>query len=96
MPFLVPGLLRALVALAATGDGAWIRTARGPEPLVACYRQSAAAHIRQAIGSGHLRAAELDQRLSLHELSVQDVAAFGPAERVLANLNTPEDYGRVQ
>jgi molybdopterin-guanine dinucleotide biosynthesis protein A len=96
MPFLVEGLLRALVSAADDDDGAWIKTTRGPEPLVACYRQSARSVIRESIASGHLRAAELDQRLRLRALTEADVAAFGPVERLLANVNTPEDYARVQ
>ena len=96
MPFLVADLLNALVTLAGSADGAWVRTSRGPEPLVACYRQHARTAIRGAIQSGHLRAAELDRVLALRELTETDVAAFGPVDRLLANLNTPEDYARVQ
>ena len=96
MPFLVEGLLRALLALAESGDGAWVRTARGPEPLVACYRQHARERIREAVESGHLKAAELGDRLTMRELTAQDVSAFGSIERLLENLNTPEDYARVQ
>jgi molybdopterin-guanine dinucleotide biosynthesis protein A len=96
MPFLVEGLLRALVARAESGDGAWVRTPRGPEPLVACYRQQARERIREAIESGRLKAAELGERLTMQELTEEDISAFGPAERLLVNLNTPEDYARVQ
>jgi molybdopterin-guanine dinucleotide biosynthesis protein A len=96
MPFLVEGLLRALLIQAGTGDGAWVRTARGPEPLVACYRQSALAAIHDAIVSGHFKAADMGQYLKLAELSEEDVQAFGPPDHVLANLNSPEDYARVQ
>jgi molybdopterin-guanine dinucleotide biosynthesis protein A len=96
MPFLVEGLLRALLALAVSGDGAWVRTARGPHPLVACYRQQARKSIREAIDSGQLKATELDKVLTLRELTEDDVARFGPAERLLTNVNTPEDYARIQ
>ncbi len=96
MPFLVAGLLRALLALAASADGAWVRTSRGPEPLVACYRQQALTKIREAIESGQLKAAELNNVLTLRELTEHDVSAFGPVDLLLANLNTPEDYARVQ
>ena len=96
MPFLVPGLLRALTVLAESGDGAWVRTTRGPEPLIACYRQAARDRIREAVETGDLKAASLDQRLQLRELTEQDVAAFGSVELLLANLNTPEDYAQVQ
>ena len=96
MPFLVEPLLQALLAFAESGDGAWVRTGRGPGPLVACYRQSARARIHEAIEAGHLKAADLGLRLTMGELSEQDVSAFGDPDRVLANLNTPEDYARVQ
>ena len=96
MPFLVEGLLRSLAARAESGDGAWVRTARGPEPLVACYRQQARERIREAIESGHLKAADLGERLTMQELTEQDVSAFGSVDRLLANVNTPEDYARVQ
>ena len=96
MPFLVEPLLQALLALAQSGDGAWVRTSRGPEPLVACYRQSARERIREAIAAGHLKAADLGLTLNIGELSEQDVAAFGDPGHMLANLNTPEDYARVQ
>ncbi len=96
MPFLVEPLLQSLLVLAASGDGAWVRTRRGPEPLVACYRQSARERIREAIEAGHLKAADLGLQLRMGELSEQDMAAFGDPDRVLANLNTPEDYARIQ
>ncbi len=96
MPFLVAGLLDALLTLSESCDGAWVRTARGPEPLVACYRQSARGRIHEAIASGHLKAAELGRRLHLRELSEQEVSVFGPADHLLTNLNTPGDYARLQ
>jgi molybdopterin-guanine dinucleotide biosynthesis protein A len=73
-----------------------VRTTRGPEPLIACYRQAARGGIREAVETGDLKAASLGQRLQLRELTEQDVAAFGPVELLLANLNTPEDYAQVQ
>ncbi|NQW03785.1 MAG: molybdenum cofactor guanylyltransferase [Acidobacteria bacterium] len=96
MPFLAEGLLRALVAHAADADAAWVHTQRGPEPLVACYRRTALAPIKAAVMAGDLKVADLGQRLRIHALSGRDLAAFGAAEQLLTNLNTPEDYARVQ
>lgn len=96
LPFLTEGLLRALLALAESGDGAWVETPRGPEPLVACYRQSARGPIRAAITAGHLKAADLAQHLRLHALSGDALSVFGAPAHLLDNLNTPEDYARVQ
>ena len=96
LPFLTEGLLRALLTLAESGDGAWVETTRGPEPLVACYRQSARGPIRAAIMSGRLKAADLGHHLKLHALSGDALSAFGAPAHLLDNLNTPEDYARVQ
>jgi molybdopterin-guanine dinucleotide biosynthesis protein A len=96
MPFLVAGLLSALATLAESGDGAWVVTTRGPEPLLACYRQPARTGISEAIAAGDLRASALGDRLTMRALTEAEVAAFGPVDRLLANLNTPEEHSRVQ
>jgi molybdopterin-guanine dinucleotide biosynthesis protein A len=96
LPFLTEDLLRALVALAEDADGAWVETARGPEPLVACYRQSARLPIRAAITAGRLKAADLREHVTMRALTGAALSAFGSPDHLLDNLNTPEDYGRVQ
>ncbi len=96
LPFLTEGLLRALLTLAESGDGAWVETPRGPEPLVACYRQSARGPIRDAITGGRLKAADLGRHLRLRALAGDALSAFGAPAHLLDNLNTPEDYARVQ
>jgi hypothetical protein len=30
------------------------------------------------------------------ELDARELARFGPAARLLANINTPDDYARIQ
>lgn len=96
MPFLDAGLLRRLAALASDGDGAWVRTARGVEPLLACYRRTAREVIRTEIVRKRLKAADLGSVLHMIEVGPADVARFGPVDRLLANVNSPADYARVQ
>ncbi len=96
LPFLDAGLLRRLVELAARADGAWVRSARGPEPLLACYRRTARDRVRQAIDAGRLKAGDLDTVLALAEIPPEELERYGPASRLLANVNTPEDHARVQ
>lgn len=96
LPFLDAALLSRLVAISEGRDGAWARSARGVEPLVACYRRAAQGRIRERLLAGRLRATELADVLDMAELSGADLAAFGDPERLLANLNTPDDYARVQ
>ena len=86
LPFLETAWLEQLVELSTGRDGAWIRTARGPEPLVACYRRRARAAIKAQIDAGDLTAAHLGRVLNLAELDAPD--------RLLVNINTPEDYDR--
>jgi molybdopterin-guanine dinucleotide biosynthesis protein A len=96
LPFLHAGVLARLVERAGQGDGAWVRTPRGVEPLLACYRQRARARVRAEIEAGRLKAGALGSVLSMAELGLDELAEFGAPERLLANINTPGDYARVQ
>lgn len=96
LPFLSEALLRALAELAADRDGAWIRTQRGAEPLIACYQRASLGAITDAISRGDLKAADLDRRLNLAEMDEDTLARFGRPDELLANVNTPDDYARIQ
>lgn len=96
MPFLSTGLLGELAARATTADGAWVRTTRGVEPLLACYQTRAAAIVRQQIEGGRLRAADLGSVLRMRNLDESEIEQYGPVDRLLTNVNTAEDYARVQ
>jgi molybdopterin-guanine dinucleotide biosynthesis protein A len=96
MPFLHAPLLRRLAELAIGHDGAWVHTARGIEPLVACYQTTAAPTIRAAIDGGRLKAADLVDRLNMAEIGDGELATFGTPARLLANVNSADDLARVQ
>jgi molybdopterin-guanine dinucleotide biosynthesis protein A len=95
-PFLDARLLQALVERAAGHDGAWVSTSRGVEPLLACYRRDARAKVRAAIDNGRRRARDLQSVLDMAEIDETELAAFGSVADLLTNLNTPDDYARVQ
>ena len=96
LPFLDAGLLARLVDLSRPCDGAWVHGAHGVEPLIACYRRRARAAIEQAILAGRLRASDLGAEIRLAEMTVDEVRAFGAPERLLANINSPEDFALLQ
>jgi molybdopterin-guanine dinucleotide biosynthesis protein A len=98
LPFLPEALLERLIALSGTAgtDAAWVRTAAGPEPLVACYRQSASAAIRAAIAENQLRAGALGDRLTIREIGIDELRTFGDPARVLANINSPDDLSTIE
>lgn len=93
LPFLDAGLLARLVELASDShDGAWIRTPRGAEPLIACYHRAARKRIRSLIEAGRLKVADVGAVLDIAEIDLKEVARYGSPARLLANVNTPNDY----
>ena len=96
LPFLDAGLLARLVARSDRADGAWIVTARGVEPLVACYHRAVRDRVLERLRAGALKLADLGTALSMVRVDEAEVAEFGPSARLLTNLNTPEDYGRIE
>lgn len=96
MPFLHPGVLAELGSLAESHDAAWVATARGVEPLLACYRTTIAPVLAARLANGQLRASDIANDLDIAVMGPDRLAAFGPPDRLLANVNTPEDYARVQ
>jgi molybdopterin-guanine dinucleotide biosynthesis protein A len=96
LPFLDTALLQRLVMLSDGADGAWVRTARGPEPLLACYRRAALPAIQASIEGGRLKAADLGGVLNIREIAEPELSEFGAVDRLLANLNTPDDHRRVE
>ena len=96
LPFLDSRVLRRLGALAEHRDGAWIATTRGVEPLLACYGRHTASAIRREIDAGRLAARHLGTALDMAVLGEIELQSFGSLDRLLANVNTPEDYARVQ
>lgn len=96
LPFLSADLLGRLVERSGGHDGAWVSTERGAEPLLACYRSRMAPTVRAQIDQRVLKAARLSEVLDLAVVGPDELATFGPAERLLANVNTPHDHARVQ
>jgi molybdopterin-guanine dinucleotide biosynthesis protein A len=96
LPFLTVELLSALAELALVGDGAWVRGPRGPEPLIACYQCQALPRITAALQAGERRAGALGDILTLGELGPEMLATFGDPNRLTANVNSPEEWRRVQ
>jgi molybdopterin-guanine dinucleotide biosynthesis protein A len=96
LPYLHPGLMARLLALATDADGAWVRTPTGVEPLIACYRKHIATEIRAAITGGQLKATALEAVLTMRAVELPELQTFGDPSRLLANLNSPEDLSTIE
>lgn len=96
LPRVTESLLRDLATRAAGSDGAWVSGPHGPEPLIACYAVGALDTITHALANGERRAGTLGTLLNLSVLDGEALAAHGDPSLLTANVNTPEEWRRVQ
>jgi len=92
----VPVELLAHLARCQGGD-LWLpRWQRGEEPLCALYRPTALAVLGEQVAGGNfsLRGLLRSEALEPCFLEGAVLAAFGVAEELFANLNTPQDLAR--
>lgn len=92
MPFLTAPFLAHLVAALGPADAVVPRTARGRHPLCAVYARRVAAHLQHRLESHQLRVLDALDGLSVREVEPDALARFDPDGRLLANINTPDDY----
>ncbi len=97
MPCATPEAFRALLAEADGADACLLAGARGPEPLFAVYRAGLLAAVREALDAGERRMVSFHaDRPGGPRVRVLPARRLGEeGERLLANLNTPEDLARA-
>ena len=95
MPFVTSGLLRTL-ATACEGHDAAVPFAGGRwHPLCACYSTRCAPRVRRQLDDGRLRMTDLLAMLDVATLDEGALRLHGDPARLLANVNTHEDYERL-
>ena len=92
----VPAELLRELARTAGADAAVPRHAGGIEPLAALYGPAALRALaeRSAAGRWSLWDLAAAPGLAVRYLEGEELARFGPVERLFANLNTPEELAR--
>jgi molybdopterin-guanine dinucleotide biosynthesis protein A len=95
MPFVTTSLLAHFVAVAGAADAVVPCTDRGYHPLCALYARTCARPIsgRVAAGRGSVRSVLNDLRV--RTVGADELEAFGDPGRLLANVNTPEEYASL-
>lgn len=96
LPFLEVAVMARLVDLVAGHDASWVRGPRGPEPLVACYDRRVRGLVAEQLARGERRVADLERVFRIAWLDEAELMRLGSGRQMLANLNTPDDYARVQ
>lgn len=92
MPFVSAAFLAHLAACGDHVDAAVPRDARGWHPLCASYRRQAKATLRARLEAGALSLIDAVTRLHLRVIDADELRGFDPHERLLFNINTPDEY----
>ncbi|HEY5996064.1 MAG TPA: molybdenum cofactor guanylyltransferase [Candidatus Deferrimicrobiaceae bacterium] len=95
MPFLSEPLLKLLAEKA--GEGIDLVLPSGPdgaEPLCAIWGRSALPAVEQALAEERLSLVALANKLSVHEVTIEEVAAVDPSFASFRNFNTRSDWER--
>jgi molybdopterin-guanine dinucleotide biosynthesis protein A len=95
MPFVTARLLERLLALTSEADAVVPRTERGYHPLCAAYTRACQQAIAVRLARGQLRMVDFLADVRVRVVCGDELAAFGDHHRLLANINTPAEYQRL-
>jgi molybdenum cofactor guanylyltransferase len=92
MPFVSAPLLRYLGSQASGHDAVVPRTDHGYHPLCAAYTHTSVTAVERRLAERRLKLTSLLEDLRVRAVSVEELERFGDPERLLANVNTSEEY----
>lgn len=97
MPFVTPGLVRALADGLAEWDAFLPESdgRRGVEPLCAAYGRACGAAIAASLEAGDLRAIGFHRAVRVGRLPLEAVRRLGDPARLFFNINTADDLARA-
>lgn len=98
MPFVPPGLLRALAQGLERWDACLPESGsrRGLEPLCAAYGPAAVPAIEAALAAGDLRAIGFHHAINVGILSTEQVSRFGDPGLLFFNVNTAGELAEAE
>ncbi len=96
MPFLNLPLLRYLASAAPDCDVVVPRLGDDYEPLHAVYSAVCAEAIERLVAAGPRRVVHLYDSVRVHVVKEDTLRSFDPHLRSLVNVNTPEEWARIQ
>lgn len=96
MPYVSAALAGYLLELTREADAVVPRTARGYHPLCAAYTRACLAPAAARLADGRLKLTDLFEDVRVRVVTAEEVDAFGNHDRLLANVNTPAEYGGLE
>jgi molybdopterin-guanine dinucleotide biosynthesis protein A len=92
-PVVLGSLVRTLAAM-PSADAVALGTRRGPQPLVAAYRRSAATTVTALLDGGERRATSLPDHLTIMAVAESSWRDDDPEGLTALDVDTPEDLLR--
>jgi molybdenum cofactor guanylyltransferase len=96
MPNVTGALLEYLIRQLADADAVVPRTERGYHPLCAVYAQSCRTAVQRRLEAGSLRLQDFLADLRIRVVDEPELARFGNADRLLANVNSQADLDALE
>jgi molybdopterin-guanine dinucleotide biosynthesis protein A len=96
MPYVTAPFLGHLLALAGDADAVVPRTERGYHPLCAAYTAACLAPAAARLADGRWKMSDLLEDIRVRLVTAEEIDAFGQHHRLLANVNTPAEYGDLE
>jgi molybdopterin-guanine dinucleotide biosynthesis protein A len=96
MPYVSAPFLRRLLTLTRDADAVVPRTECGYHPLCAAYTRACLAPAAARLAQGRLKMIDLLEDVRVRVVTTEEVDAFGHHGRLLANVNTPAEYGDLE
>jgi molybdopterin-guanine dinucleotide biosynthesis protein A len=95
MPFVSAPFLAYLLRLTENADAVVPRTQRGYHPLCAAYSRMCQASIARRLAERRLKMLDFLEDVQVHAVNSDDIERFGDGERMLTNVNTPDELHNV-
>ena len=97
MPYVIgPRFWRSSPRSGEHVDAVVPQTERGYHPLCAAYTRSCLEPVARRLAAGRLKMTDLFADVRLRVVTVEEIAVFGDPGQLLANVNTPADYDRLE
>ena len=96
MPFVTAGFLAHLASLCKHADAVVPQTEGGYHPLCAAYSRGCLEPVARRLAAGLLKMTDLFADVRVRVVTLNEVAVFGDPGQLLANVNSPADYDRIE
>jgi len=96
MPFVSAPFLEYLLTLTREADAVVPQIDGRYHPLCAAYTRACLGPAETCLAHGALKMTDLLRNLRVREVLAEEMSGFGDHHRLLANVNTPEEYAALE